>query len=238
MASPVALKPATTRSESRERTRTRLLAVGRRAFARKGLAGTNLKDDILVPARVSVGSFYHQFRDKTDLFLAILDAHSQTFRTMMRTAHRRTEFAEPAEMARHSFETVFRIAEENDDLFRIMAREHGSEDARVRSYLRDNRRRWVESLTDDYRRLGLAGVGGDEALVLAAELVSAMTMGAVLSHLDMAVRERTATRIRLVEGLVRFTIGGLPALVAQQASPLPAPRARGHADAKARKRER
>ncbi len=140
MAPSVALKPAT-RAESRERTRARLLAVARRAFAKKGLAGTNLKDDVLQPARVSVGSFYHQFRDKTDLFLAILEAHSATFRTMMRAAHSRVEIGEPAAMARHSYETVLRIAEENDDLFRIMAREHESEDARVRAYLRDNRRR-------------------------------------------------------------------------------------------------
>jgi len=236
MAPSVALKTATSRSESREQTRSRLLAVGRRAFAKKGLAGTNLKDDVLVPARVSVGSFYHQFRDKTDLFLAILEAHSRTFRTMIRAAHSRVEIGEPGEVARHSFETVFRIAEENDDLFRIMAREHESEDARVRSYLRDNRRRWIEGLADDYRRLGLAGIGGDEALVLAAELVSAMTMGAVLSYLDVPARERPAARARLIEGLVRFTIGGLPALAALE--PPLAPASAPRTPAKARKRDR
>lgn len=223
--STVALRPLGGRAVSRAQTRERLLSVGRRAFARKGLAGTNLKDDVLVPARVSVGSFYHQFRDKTDLFLAILEEHSQTFRAMMRAAHRRTEIGEPTAMARHSFETVFHIAEDNDDLFRIMTREHDSEDPRVRDYLRDNRRRWVESLADDYRRLGLAGVGGDQALQLAAELVSAMTMGAVLSFLDAPARERAAARERLIDGLVRFTIGGLPALVAQRTTPrLAAPR--------------
>jgi AcrR family transcriptional regulator len=232
------LRTPTSRSASRENTRTRLLAVGRRAFARKGLAGTNLKDDILGPSRVSVGSFYHQFQDKTELFLAILESHSETFRCLMRGTHRPTTHAEPGELARHSFETVFRIADENDDLFRIMTREHESEDARVRSYLRENRRRWVESLADDYRRLGLAGVGGDEALVLAAELVSAMTMGAVLSYLDVPLRERPGARARIVEGLVRFTIGGLPALVAQQPPAPPAPSVRGRADTKARKRER
>jgi AcrR family transcriptional regulator len=217
------LKPAQSRSDSREKTRARLLEVGRRAFARRGLAGTNLKDDILAPAGVSVGSFYHQFDDKTELFLAILEEHSRTFRAMVRAAHARKEIGEPGAMARHSFETVFAIAEENGDLFRIMSREHESEDPRVRAYLRDNRARWLDGLADDYRRLGLAGVGGDEALVLAAELVSAMALGAVLAFLDTPPRDRSAARARLVDGLVRVTLGGLPAL-AEQAPPAPPPK--------------
>lgn len=61
------------RPGSRERTRKRLLDAGRRAFARAGPGGANLKEDILVPAGVSVGSFYHQFRDKTELFVAVLE---------------------------------------------------------------------------------------------------------------------------------------------------------------------
>ena len=65
-------KPNGRRTAQRARTRSRLLEYGRRAFARRGHAGTNLKDDILLPAGVSVGSFYHQFRDKTDLLLEVL----------------------------------------------------------------------------------------------------------------------------------------------------------------------
>jgi len=208
------------RAASRERTRARLLAVGRRAFARKGHAGTNLKEDVLGPARVSVGSFYHQFRDKTDLLLAILEEHSRTFLAMIQEAHEPREESEPGEIARHSFDTVFRIAEQNDDLFRIMVRERESEDPRVRAYLRDNHRRWIESLAADYRRAGLDAAASPETLTLAAELVSATTLGTVLEYLDRPPREREKARARLVDGLVRFTIGGLLALT----TPMPLPR--------------
>jgi AcrR family transcriptional regulator len=204
--------PAAPRASSREQTRARLLAVGRRVFARKGHAGANLKEDILVPARVSVGSFYHQFRDKTDLLLAILEDHSQTFLAMIQEAHRPREESEPGEIARHSFETVFRIAERNDDLFRIMVRERESEDPRVRTYLRDNHRRWIESLADDYRRAGLESAEGSDALPLAAELITATTIGTVLNYLDLPEPERAHRRGPLIDGLVRFTIGGLVAL--------------------------
>ena len=209
--------PVPGRSGSRERTRARLLSVARRAFARKGLAGTNLKDDILGPARVSVGSFYHQFADKTALFLAVLEEHTETFRAMIRAAHERHDIADPVEVARHSYATVFAIAEENHDLFQIMSRERQTEDPRVRAYLRGNEERWIGGLADDYRRLGLAGVGGEEALALAAALVSAMTVGTIVAYLDRSPSERAALRDRLIDGLVRFTMGGLPALVAEAA---------------------
>lgn len=217
-ASPVRLAP-TARATSREQTRTRLLAVGRRVFARKGHAGANLKEDILVPARVSVGSFYHQFRDKTELLLAILEDHSQTFRAMVQEAHQPRPESEPGEIARHSFETVFRIAEQDDDLFRIAVRERESEDPRVRGYLRDNHRRWIETLADDYRRAGLGSVASDQALLLGAELVTATTLATVLRYLDMSARERARQRAPLIDGLVRFTIGGLLALVNPAAQP-------------------
>jgi len=211
--------PERRRSESRAQTRRRLLEVGRQAFARKGHAGTNLKEDILVPAGVSVGSFYHQFRDKTDLFLEILRAHSRTFRAMMREAHTQTGAVDPPVVARHSFATVFGVAEDNDDLFRIMARERESHDARVRAYLRRNAREWIDSLSADYRRLGLIAPDDTATAQLVAELVSALTAGTILMYLDHPPAERRRLRPRLIDGLVQFTLGGVPALVGHTARP-------------------
>jgi AcrR family transcriptional regulator len=227
VSSPATLPLARKRGESRALTRRRLMHFGRRAFARKGHAGTNLRDDILVPARVSVGSFYHQFSDKTDLFLEILREHSETFRRMIREAHTPTPEGDPRRLARHSFETVFRIAEENDDLFRIMVREQASEDPRVRAYLRENHDRWIESLVADYRAIALAAGGqlaaaSDERFRLAAELISAMTLGTVASLLDRPPRERVQIRRARIEALVDFTVAGAAGLLgALPGSPAP-----------------
>jgi AcrR family transcriptional regulator len=207
------------RSESRAQTRRRLLAVGRRAFARKGHAATNLRDDILIPAGVSVGSFYHQFRDKTDLFLEILRQHSETFRAMMHATHTPAAAGAPIELARQSFATVFRVAEENDDLFRIMARERESHDARVRGYLRENYRQWIAGLAADYHRMGLIDANDTASAELAAEMISALTAGTILTYLDHPAEERARRRNRLLDGLVRFTLGGVPALVAGARTP-------------------
>lgn len=208
------------RQESRALTRQRLLAVGRVAFARKGHAGANLKDDILVPARVSVGSFYHQFRDKTELFLEILREHSGTFRAMIREAQAPPPASlpdqpfDPGLVARHTFEVVFRIAEDHGDLFQVMVREQWSSDPRVRRYLRENHRQWIASLAADYHRVGLVPPGLESLAELAAELISAMTLGTVLRWLDHPPDERARLRDELLDGLARFTLSGVTALVA------------------------
>jgi AcrR family transcriptional regulator len=224
MSSPSALPTPGRRGESRELTRKRLMQFGRRAFARKGLAGTNLKADILAPARVSVGSFYHQFADKTELFLEILREHSETFLRMIHEAHTPASLGDPQAIAGHSFATVFRIAEENDDLFRIMVREQTSEDPRVRAYLRENHRRWIESLAEDYRAIGLQSGSpvaefDDDGLRLAAELISAMTLGTVLDYLDHPPRERPALRANRIAALTHFTLGGVIGLMSGASAP-------------------
>lgn len=53
-------------------TRRRLLEAGFEAFAAKGFEGVNLVDDVIEPAGISVGSFYHQFADKSELLREIL----------------------------------------------------------------------------------------------------------------------------------------------------------------------
>lgn len=225
MAAAPGLEPPRTRAASRERTRRLLLDFGRRAFARRGHAATNLKADILVPAGVSVGSFYHQFKDKTELFLAVLLEHGKEFRQMVHDANAPREGVTGEEIARHSFETVFRQAEDNADLFRIMLRERESEDERVRRFLREGRRSWTEGLVADYRTILAGREVAEPDLEMAAELVQSMTFGTIVHFLGLAEPERARERSRLIDGLVRFTLGGLAALF-----DTPAPEARRRKD--------
>lgn len=194
------------------RTRSQLLEYGRRAFARRGHAATNLKEDILLPAGISVGSFYHQFQDKTDLFLAILEEHGVTFRRMIHDANRPRDGMDQEQIARQSFETAFGIAENNADLVHIMLRERESEDERVRQFLREGRRGWTQGLVADYRvMLGERKVA-DKELEMAAEIVQSMTFGVIVHFLGLSPEEQRRERSRLLDGLVRFSLGGLSAL--------------------------
>jgi AcrR family transcriptional regulator len=192
-------------------TRQRLLEAGRVAFARKGLAATNLREDVLGPARVSVGSFYHRYRDKTELLLDILAEHADTFRARLHAVHTPTPGRTLREIARSSYALMFDVAERHEDVLRIQMRERQSSDPRVHEFLAEDRKRWTESLASDHERLAELG-GYSVSGELVAELVAALAMGAVARWLELPASQRPAERARLLDGLVRFTLGGVPAL--------------------------
>lgn len=55
-----------------------MIRTARRRFARWGYAATSL-DDVCEQARVTKGALYHHFRNKEDLFTAVLDAVEREF---------------------------------------------------------------------------------------------------------------------------------------------------------------
>jgi AcrR family transcriptional regulator len=192
-------------------TRARLLEAGRRAFARKGLAGANLIRDILEPADVAVGSFYHQFRNKTELLVAILEDYAAHFRARLHEVSQPAPGRSLVDIARESYALTFELAEKHEYAMRILLRERDAEEPRVLRYIEEDQQRWVESLTEDFRRLAEAALI-DLDSELAAELIVLLTTGALLRYLDTPEQRRPELRERLLEGLVRFSLGGLPAL--------------------------
>lgn len=192
------------------------MATARQAFAQKGLAGTKLKDDILVPAGIAAGSFYYQFDDKVELLLAVLDDYSSDYRERLRQVHRPTPGRSIDDMCRDSYELLFELAETCTDVLRIQLKERNSPEPRVRAYILSDRERWLSHLSRDFAQLAKAGgvaINCDDA----AELVVALSVGALTRYLEASEDERPAVRDRLLENLVRFTTGGLHAL----ASPTP-----------------
>jgi AcrR family transcriptional regulator len=84
-------------------TRQRLIAQGRLAFAAKGHDGVSIQRDVLQPSGVSNGSFYHQFSDKTELLLAVLDEAAAASRSVLHETIT-TASADPEQRARQAFE--------------------------------------------------------------------------------------------------------------------------------------
>ncbi len=67
--------PRLTREQSRAATREKLLAAARTIFARDGYSGTSI-DRIADEAGFSKGAVYSNFRNKDDLFLAVMETQS------------------------------------------------------------------------------------------------------------------------------------------------------------------
>ena len=196
------------------------MAAGRSAFARKGLAGAILTDDILRPARVSTGSFYHQFRDKNELLVAILDEHGRVFRArVLETLEHPGEAGHGrfVDLVRACYSLALDMAEDDGDLLRIQRRERDNSDPVVAGYLRESQESWIELVAGYFSR-GAAEDVSEADCRLAAQLVIHLGLASIALYQDLPEAERPAARDRLLATMVRFTMGGLPALTRERPS--------------------
>lgn len=200
------------RRRSAELTRRKLLEVGRAAFAAHGHGGVNLQRDVLTPAGVSVGSFYHQFRDKTDLLVAILEEASELAQATVIGAD--STASDPVERTCATFERFFALIDRGEEVVRIQMRERDNPDERIRSILARSRAAWVESWTAAFQHL--AGDRGGFDPQAAAQMVMAVGLGSMLLYMDTPVEDRPSVRASLLDALVPFTLGGFVALGARR----------------------
>ncbi len=190
-------------------TRRRLITQARFAFAAKGHDGVSLQRDVLQPSGVSNGSFYHQFSDKTDLLVAVLDDAVDAGRFVLRGAITMAPADEPEQRARRAFETWFDLVDGAEDLFRIQLRERENSDPRVRSLIQGLRQRFIATIIAALQeRTGSGHIDHD----LAARLIASLTYGVLLDYLDTPTKERAALRTILIDALPRFVAGGLSGL--------------------------
>ena len=190
-------------------TRRRLVAQARIAFAAKGHDGVSVQRDVLEPSGVSNGSFYHQFSDKTDLLVAVLEDATDGARFVVHEAITTTPAADPDQRARRAFETWFALVDGAEDLFRIQLRERENPDPRVRTLIQALRQRWITTIATSLReRTG----SGDVDAELTARLIASLTYGVLIDYLDTPVDERAELRATLIDALPRFVTGGVAGL--------------------------
>lgn len=193
-----------------QETRRRLLDQGRIAFAAKGHDGVSLQRDVLEPAGISTGSFYHQFDDKTALLVAILEEASELIRYVFATVPAANPDESPVDAMRRPFELFFDTLDGADDLFCIAIREVQSSNKRVRQLLRDFRDRWVELMTPR-----LSARFADEPpfdVDTVALVVNAMCFGIAVQYLDLPEARRPEARSRYIDTMSVFVTGGVGAL--------------------------
>lgn len=131
------------REQSKAETRAKLMAAARWEFARKGYAGTSLRT-ITSKAGLTTGAFYNNFRDKKEIYLAILEELSHRLRSLVEEAIQ--EFIEARklqpkdsptlDLLRAPLARVFRESLQDRDLFEILRRDGLGIDSEFRPYYR------------------------------------------------------------------------------------------------------
>ena len=190
-------------------TRRRLVAQARIAFAAHGHDGVSLQRDVLQPAGVSNGSFYHQFSDKTDLLVAVLDDAAEAGRLVLLETITTAPEPDLDQRAQRAFAAWFAMVDGAEDLFRIQVRERENPDPRVRTLIQGLRQRWIATISALLRERDGSGHTDPD---LTARLIASLAHGVLIDYLDTPADERDAIRTALIDALPRFVAGGVAGL--------------------------
>lgn len=208
-------RPGLTRQESRELTRRRLLDAAKAEFARHGVEGANLTD-ILRAAGVSPGAFYHQFKDKMDLFLAVVDELSLLLRRMIREG--RSNILQPGHDVLAWIEDLYMrgiaIAREHSDLYQIFMREMYAGNPRVHAYLEHDRALFHREIAEGLQQLIDEGRIPPIDTRWSAYLLWVLGLSSTAQQLLNPAADRDWAR-----AMARFTIGGAAALAGIDGGP-------------------
>lgn len=189
-------------------TRARLLHHGRLAFAAKGHDRVSLQRDVLEPAKVSTGSFYHQFKDKTDLLIAVLEDAAARGHYMVQHSVEESPDTAPLDRIRQRVSIWLELLDAGEDLFRIQMQERNSQDKRVRRLVGELRQRTAaplaERLSENVRSQS-DSFDADRAAQLVTDLFTAVAM----NYIELPKKRRAAERDALATATARFVIGGI-----------------------------
>lgn len=118
------LAQAGRREERKAQNRAKLLAAARTVFAEKGVGEATARD-IVRATDLATGTFYNYFRDKEEVFQALLREFEQKVRdaTMPIRRDRSLPFEERIEVGARAF---FRIVIEDAELFHVLRRNAGA----------------------------------------------------------------------------------------------------------------
>jgi AcrR family transcriptional regulator len=112
------------REERKARNRAKLLAAARRVFAEKGLGEATARD-IVRETDLATGTFYNYFRDKEDVFVALLEEFEGRVREATLSIRRDLSLT-IEQRVEHGARAFFDVVAEEPELFCVLRRNAGA----------------------------------------------------------------------------------------------------------------
>ena len=190
-------------------TRARILDQAAEAFAGAGYDAASLTGDILDPAGVSVGSFYHQFDNKLDVLFALIDEYLEEHadRIVGRAAG---EPADPLPIAlRRLLTDILDDVDRAPHLWWILVRERLHPDPRIADAVRAGWKPWCRVVD------GLVGGHAPIAtcdLAIATDALAGFLPALVSRYLHVDAADRPRWRQEAFPLMVDFFVGGATTL--------------------------
>jgi AcrR family transcriptional regulator len=185
------------------------LETGFEAFAAKGFDGVNLVEDVLEPAGISIGSFYHQFADKTELLREVLAEAAERRRTFIVELAEVDSASDLETTVRQVVERLFDSLERDAAAWQLQRVSRIAGDDGVREFgsaARENwngavahlLERWFDHPSVELRR--------------ASDPIVTLARGLVYNVLDTPTHQRRNRREQ-VDDMTSFVVGGLTKLL-------------------------
>jgi AcrR family transcriptional regulator len=124
MAGAAAALQAGRREERKAKNRAKLLAAARRVFAEKGFGEATARD-IVRETDLATGTFYNYFRDKDELFRALLDEFQQRVSDATLPLRRDASLSLEERIGQGAL-AFFQVVAEDAELFHVLRRNAGA----------------------------------------------------------------------------------------------------------------
>jgi AcrR family transcriptional regulator len=191
------------------RTRGRILDQAEVAFAAKGFGATSLTSDILEPAGVSVGSFYHQFSDKRAVLRALIEERRGAWHTHLLETVMSDEPTSLEDALRRGLGELFDDVERHPAWWRMHFHEVNSVDPEIRALFEREWVAWVRAL------VGLAArwtEGDHDADAGSVAFIATGYAGLIRAYLTADAARRAQLRGPGLDQTVRVCAASLAAL--------------------------
>ncbi|WP_028314578.1 TetR/AcrR family transcriptional regulator [Desulfatibacillum aliphaticivorans] len=183
-------------------TRTAIMRAATELFAQSGYKGTPIRA-ILKKAGVSMGSFYHHFKDKADLYISIADEGSLAVRRFMRSVGDFETGDSLNDRAWSFFRAYIQAAAKNDSMVLLLISEKETLPENIKTMMEDEIARHRRDLEQGL----MAGVEAGLLKPMDARMASEAIVGMVLHMVRVYFTDPSVEMEDVISALARSTVG-------------------------------